>query len=590
MKNSAGCRYDLRISNDLAGHGNCIPLLLPEIFRTQQISAPYLRMIFQSLKTIWRNVMNTSVSKTGRFLLILCCGFFLCANVFANSPFECANTFDKTLPVNKILMTHWEKHNITPPAMASDSVFLRRLTLTAAGRLPRPDEIKEFLNDKRINKRAIWIERILDSPEYADMQAMRFADMLRIKSEFPINLWPNAVQIYHRTLKEDLLADRPLNQMFYQMLTDSGSNFRVPYANFFRASADRSPSGLAKMVLLTTCGMREHSFSGEEITAMAQLFSQVRYKSTTEWKEEIVFSSFEERVIKAQLPDGTTVKINSAETDPRKIYADWLFGDGKEYFARTMTNRVWHWIFGRGIYPVADDLPRIKGFWGKLFSSSDSKNAPFSEDLQTFLNEEFYKSNYSLKHMYSIIMNSALFQASSLDQSEPLLTHGAAYPLRRLEAELLVDALGQITGAYDRYTSVIPEPFTFLPPGTRAVTIADGSISSGVLDNFGRPSRDSGQLSERNTAHTDKQMLYLKNSSALYRRITSYSQSTVRRFRDPVRQLEKVYLDILNRYPTAEEKKAFESYKKSITGRQGPRYLIDTVWILLNSKEFIFHH
>ncbi len=504
-------------------------------------------------------------------------------------PFEAPLNADEKQPVNKILFAHWKKAGVTPPAMASDALFLRRLTLTAAGRLPRADEVRKFIRDKSPDKRAKWIDKILASPEYADMQAMRFADMLRIKSEFPINLWPNAVQIYHRTIRDDLLADKPLDEMFYKMLTLSGSNFRVPYANFFRASADRSPAGLAKMVLLTTCGMQEKSISENELKNFAALFSAIRYKSTSEWKEEIVFNAIEPVKISASLPDGTAVKVDSGKTDPRKIYADWLAGDGKKYFLRAMTNRVWHWCFGRGIYPVADDLPQFAGFWGKIFNS-DNKNVPFSEELQEFLNEEFRKSGYSLKHLYRIIMNSALFQASSLDQSEKRLANGAAYPVRRLESELLIDALARVTGGFDRYTSVIPEPFTYLPVRSRAITIADGSISTGVLDNFGRPPRDSGTLAERNTASTDSQGLYLMNSATLYRRLNNYCRIVQRQYRKEPQRIEKIYLDILGRFPTKKEIDAYYRYQKKLDKKSKSRVMSDTAWILFNSREFIFHH
>lgn len=514
---------------------------------------------------------------------------FFCAA--AGAPFEGKVEVNRELPINRILLEYWEKQGIKVPAMASDTVFLRRLTLTAAGRLPTEAEIRKFLKDSRPDKRTIWIDEILASPEYADMQAMHFADMLRIKSEFPINLWPNAVQAYHRQIREDLLADRSLQKMFYRMLTVSGSNFREPYANFFRGSADRSPEGLAKMVLLTTCGMREKELSPEELKEFAALFSRIRYKSTYEWKEEIVFNAIEQSPLTGRLPDGSKVKISdTSATDPRKIFADWLFDDGKVYFERAMTNRIWHWCFGRGIYRVADDLPQIPGFWNRVnIFAAQSENLPFSTKLQEYLNKEFRDSGYSLRHIYRLIMNSVLFQASSLDQSKARIEHMAVYPLRRLESEVLIDALAQITRGYDRYSSVIPEPFTYLPPRSRAITIADGSISTGVLDNFGRPPRDSGQLSERNTASTDSQGLYLMNSAALYRRIQNYCR-TLRRLRKDEQRLEKVYLDILSRMPTEQEKKTFFQYQKTLDKKSKQRVFPDTVWILLNSKEFIFHH
>jgi len=465
--------------------------------------------------------------------------------------------------------------------------------LTAAGRLPTADEVQGFLDDETPNKHAVWIEKVLNSPEYADMQAMRFADMLRIKSEFPINLWPNAVQFYHRKIHDDILSDRSLKDMFYEMLTVSGSNFRTAYANFFRASADRSPEGLAKMVLLTTMNMRESALPEEDFKEFAKLFSCIRYKSTYEWKEEIVYSDYIPQTFAAALPDGQKLAVDTARQDPRKIFADWLLNEQNPYFARAFVNKVWYWVFGSGISPRADQLELIKesGFWDNLLGKKSSgSNEPFSEELQNYLIKEFQQNNYSLKHLYRVILNSMAFQASSLDQSEALLRFHAAYPVRRLESEVLIDALGSITRSYDRYMSVIPEPFTYLPYSSKAINIADGSISTGVLDSFGRPPRDSGQFSERNTASTDSQNLYLMNSAALYRRINEYSRSLQRRYRDENSRLNRLYLDILSRYPTGKERKAFRKYQQSLEKKFQGMVWSDTVWVLFNSKEFLFYH
>jgi hypothetical protein len=215
---------------------------------------------------------------------------------------------------------------------------------------------------------------------------------------------------------------------------------------------------------------------------------------------------------------------------------------------------------------------------------------PFSAELQDFLNSEFKKSNYSLKHLYRIIMNSAAFQASSVKQDDVLLKNFAAYPVRRLESELLIDALGSITGGFDRYMSVIPEPFTYLPGNTKAVNIADVSISSGVLDSFGRPPRDSGQNSERKRISSDNQNLYTMNSTALHRRITNYCNTLARNIRNEDERLEKIYLDCLSRYPTLREKELFKKYQQALEPAKRHLAWSDTVWVIFNSTEFTFYH
>ncbi len=508
---------------------------------------------------------------------------FCLLTVNADSPFEKRSYIDNTSPVNRVLFAHWSLGGVKFPATASDAVFLRRVALTAAGRLPTAAEVRKFLADKSPGRYAAAVEKFLHDPGYVSMQSMRFADLLRIKSEFPVNLWPNAVQFWHRRLRDELTADRPLNEMFYEMLTVSGSNFRTAHANFFRASADRSPRGLAAMTLLTTAGMRLEKFSPEQIAGISALFSRIRYKSTYEWKEEIVYNDYMPGKLTGILPDGTPVSLDCPKQEPRQVFADWLLrGNGNEYFCRAVTNRVWHWIFGRGIFPTADDLPP------EIDGSGD--NVPFSPELQHFLNTEFRKSNYSLRHLYRVIMNSAAFMASAISPQPEQVKNFAAYPLRRLESEVLIDAIAGVTGQYDSYMSVIPEPFTYLPKGYRAVDIADGSISTGVLDNFGRPPRDSGMLSERNTASTDSQNLYLMNSTALYRRTAAHCRKVLRRFRNERSAFEHIYLELLNRYPTENEKQVFETYRKSLPAAKRYLALQDTMWVLINSKEFLFHH
>lgn len=452
-----------------------------------------------------------------------------------------------------------------------DAVFLRRVYLTAAGRIPSIAEARAFLSDPNPRKRTELIDRLLESEEFADLLAMRLADLLRIKSEFPINLWPNAVQAWHRKLRSDLLADRSWREMLEEMLTASGSNFRVPAANFFRASPDRTPKGLAAVTAQTVLGLRLEKLPGEQQELFAAFFSRIRYKSTTEWKEEIVYTDPAPAVFRAALPGGEVQTIRSPETDPRRILADELLKEDSG-FAEAAVNRVWCWIFGRGIFPDPDDLP------------SGARHARLEE-----LTRQFRESGYRFRALYRVILNSDPFQlpAGSPEQEAAF----TAYPVHRLEAELLIDALAVATGGYDRYMSVIPEPFTFLPARTRAVTIADGSISSGVLDSFGRPPRDSGKFSERRNSITESQRLYLMNSGTLHQRLSRLPGMLFRKRKLNDRQrMDLLYLRILSRYPTEKERGTILAYRNSLPPKQRWNVWRDLAWALVNSREFLYYH
>src|SRR5512141_3060493 len=88
--------------------------------------------------------------------------------------------------------------SLVPAAsLCSDPVFLRLAYLDAIGTLPTAAESSAFLADKTPGKRTALIDQLLQRDEFAVYNAMRWADLLRIKAECPINLWPMAAQGYH---------------------------------------------------------------------------------------------------------------------------------------------------------------------------------------------------------------------------------------------------------------------------------------------------------------------------------------------------------------------------------------------------------
>jgi hypothetical protein len=160
-----------------------------------------------------------------------------------------------------------------------------------------------------------------------------------------------------------------------------------------------------------------------------------------------------------------------------------------------------------------------------------------------------------------------------------------------LEAEVLIDALNQITGATEKYTSAIPEPFTFIPEDQRSIALPDGSITSPFLEMFGRPPRDTGLESERNNRTTAAQRLHLLNSSAIQRKIeqSRMIQYQTSSGKTPREIATGMYLGILSRFPTEEELQTVEAYAQTggINQRQAA---VDLAWALINSAEFLYRH
>jgi hypothetical protein len=215
--------------------------------------------------------------------------------------------------------------------------------LDVLGRLPEPAAIRDFLRDRAPDKRAKLIDTLLEHEAFADYASLKWCDLLRVKSEFPIKLWPNAVQAYHRWIRQCLRENRPYDRFVRDLLTSSGSNFRVPPVNFYRAIQGREPPAIAAAVALTFMGVRIESWPEARRSDMAAFFSRVAYKNTAEWKEEIVcLDPAPAESTNAVLPDGTTVRIEP-DQDPRQVFADWLIAPDNPWFARNIVNRVWSW-------------------------------------------------------------------------------------------------------------------------------------------------------------------------------------------------------------------------------------------------------
>ncbi len=498
---------------------------------------------------------------------------------------------------------------VQPADSCTDAVFVRRAYLDVIGTLPTAREAGEFISNRDPTKRLGLIDRLLEREEFADYWAMKWADILRIKAEFPINLWPNAAQAYHHWVRASIAGNKPYDRFVRELLTSSGSNFRVGPANFYRAMQDRTPEGIATTVALTVMGARTEAWSPGKLAGMAVVFSQIGYKPSREWKEEIVFwdplnsaratnngvqvstaPPVSDAPVVAIFPDGSKVQL-PPNRDPRELFADWLITPKNPWFTRNIANRVWSWLLGRGIIHEADDIRE--------------NNPPANPELLAFLEKELVTANYDLKHLYRLILNSRTYQLSSQPKSigPQAGANFASYPLRRLDAEVLIDAVNKITGTSELYTSPIPEPFTYIPTDTPAIALADGSITSPFLALFGRSARATGMENERVNKVFPAQSLHLLNSSHIQRKLEQGPK--LRAILDSKRKdseiVEELYLTILSRFPTPEEVKVAQEYgtpgaparsDKSGTAAGGKKRgdWVDIAWALINSEEFLYRH
>lgn len=325
--------------------------------------------------------------------------------------------------------------------------------------------------------------------------------------------------------------------------------------------------------------LRPRQPAAERRAGLAACFARVAYKITQEWKEEIVpLDPTPAPPQPVTFPDGS-IAVVPAGGDPRVAFADWLTGPGRNWFAAAAVNRIWAWLIGRGLVHETDDLR--------------PDNPSINPELTAFLSAELIARGYDLRHVYRLILTSRAYQRASAAGGAPAeVALGARARIARLDAEVLIDAINDVAGDTEHYSSAIPAPFTFIPDSERSVDLADGSISSPSLELFGRLSRDSGLAEERATRLSPEQVLHLMNSTHVQRKIAK-SERLIGLARahkhDPAGLVERLYLLVLSRRPSVEESRTAAEYLRR-AWFSNRAVMEDLVWALINSKEFLYRH
>ncbi|MCL2744435.1 MAG: DUF1553 domain-containing protein, partial [Planctomycetaceae bacterium] len=343
----------------------------------------------------------------------------------------------------------------------------------------------------------------------------------------------------------------------------------------------------------TFLGSRPDAWSPEQQNNFAVFFSRIGYKETAQWKEEIVY-----RIRKALdsgeviFPDGTKGTVKP-DQDPRQVLADWLVSPQNKQFNQNIANRVWYWLFGFGLVNEPDDFRK--------------ENPPVHPQLLDYLAEELVRQKYDLKKLYRVILNSSAYQQSSIPRKKQSgdIEYFASYPVRRIEAEVLQDIFIKIFDLPITYIYEVPEPFTYIRPRFKTITLSDSGISSSFLEMFGRASRDTGFESDRNNGITESQELFLINSTEINNWVSRYVQrhpafvpgnrAQQRRGiseeqREAIKKfVNESWLTFLSRYPSQEENKVILEELMS-ADKPGIQRAQDLIWALLNTKEFLCRH
>lgn len=496
--------------------------------------------------------------------------------------------------VDKHVFTKLKMLSIAPSDLCTDQEFIRRVYLDICGILPEAAEIKQFLASTDAKKRAKLIDALLDRPEYADFWTMKWSDVLRSSRK---TVQYKGIHGFQHWVRKHVVANTPFDEVVRELLIASGNTFANPPANYYRIARD--PQNLAETtaqlfmgIRMQCCKCHNHPFerwTQDDYYSLAAFFARVRQKNAATEIDgqpaiaEVIFSDRAgevgqprtNQIMAPKFPGGALATVPPG-TDRREVLARWLTAAENPYFARSVVNRVWYHLNGRGIVEPVDDF-------------RDS-NPAANDELLDALTRDFVFHRFNVKQLIRTIANSRTYQLSaqgnaSNKEDRKYFSHALT---RLVPAEPLLDAICKATG--------MPEKFAGMPAGTRAVQLPDGDFNHPFLKTFGQPGRELACECERESDSNLAQALQLINGATVNEKTRAPNNrigQLLAKNLPPAQILEELYLATLSRPPLEGEiKAALEHVEKAPDDKgKGRRQAWEDIqWALFNHKEFMFRH
>lgn len=479
----------------------------------------------------------------------------------------------------------WEKLaqlKIQPSPLADDATFLRRVYIDSIGTLPTAAEARAFLESTHPEKRGNLIRQLLRRPEYADYWALRWSDLLQVDKD---TIPPESAVAMTRWIRKQIAANVPYDEFVRQVLTAEGSILGESPAPFFQVQND--PEKLARSVSQLFLGVRiecaqchHHPlerWDQQDYYALAGFFTGIERKSVPLGGTKIVAIAGRELIhprtqkpVPVAVLGGEPVDLNAAY-DRRQILAAWITAPDNPYFAKLIVNRLWAHYMGRGLIEPLDDLR--------------DTNPASNERLMEVLVQHLIELKFDLRLFTETLLSSQVYQLSHVaNESNQLDEQNYSHARwKSIPAEVLLDAVSQVTG--------VSELFNGWPVGYRAIQIWDNKLPSHFFEVFGRPRRLTVCACERGDEPSMEQALHLMNAQATADKIAHPDGAALRLSQAQLTDEEvihEVYLTALARNPTeAELKRLLIHFQETANRRES---IEDLLWVLINSREFVFNH
>ena len=490
--------------------------------------------------------------------------------------------------IDKLVFAKQRQLGIPPSALCDDATLIRRVSIDIAGRLPTVTEVEQFLTDTDPAKRERLVDRLVDSPGYADDFANKWATVLRNKRRVGTDI-PYTYK-FHTWIRRALRENMPYDQFVRSVLTATGDPETHPPVAWYREvkTSTAQMEDVAQLFLgmrMACAKCHHHPFerwSQQDYYGFEAFFSQVGLKN----------SKFNQNV---NQPDMVYLKTNapsaknprsqldvrptglgsapldiSPHEDARQYLVDWMVAPENPFFAKALVNRYWKHFFGRGIVDPEDDM-RVT-------------NPPSNPELLDALTKHFRDNRFDLKDLVRTICKSNAYQLSSQpteSNQADQQNYSSFYP-RRLPAEVLYDSVNAVADT--------PSNFGTIPQGTTAVQLPDNGFNNYFLEVFGKPEAESACECERSAEANLSQSLHLLNSDDVQGRLQN-GQGRAARFtreldRPDADKIRELYLAAFGREPRPEESTFILSQIAESQNEQ--QAWEDVIWAILNTREFQF--
>lgn len=508
-----------------------------------------------------------------------------------HAPLEVASAVDEH--INRFLASA----NLKPAPQSDDTEFLRRIYLDLTGRIPTAKQATEFLDSRDVEKRAKLIDTLLATPEFGEQFGRTWRDWVcppELPSDMNGGKQPHQqAWDFGKWLGEKIAAGDSWDTITRDVLMVKGpikDNPQVIFFGLVGQDGKTTPDGSARAVASLFMGVQlqcarchddpYRDWSQQEHWSLAAFFGRSQGdfgkievgKGPSKKAGEIAIpgSAFKNAgtAVQTAFLDGSEFQAKNND-DLRQPFVDWLTAKENPYFARAFANRLWFYLFSRGIVNPIDDFRDL--------------NPPSQPGLMKLLASEFAVSDFDIKHLFRCVCNSQTYQRSSRDvlgideqTTAALTTAFGRVPMRVMNADMLYDSLKLAYGERELDLRVGPKE------NTVGESAAVGGPYLEFLRKFGTNEEDASDFT-----HGIAQMLTMIN----HPRLLAGSKALDEHLKNtpdisPEQTIEWLYLSTLSRRPTKEETSEAEKYisdaADTATAYNG------VLWMLVNRSEFIF--